>query len=115
MIAAEVSNWLRAGGHEPLEVYPYGAFRVLNRNQPPPSKQTLPGSRSRVMLLHEAGVAAPHLPMWGHDALDAAAAALVALHNANGRARPATCGHDGSAIWLPAREPAPAPAPQRPV
>src|SRR5437660_2058838 len=39
---------LRAGGHEPLEVYPYGAFRVLNRNQPPPSKQTLPGSRSRV-------------------------------------------------------------------
>ncbi|MFN2606860.1 MAG: DUF429 domain-containing protein [Acidimicrobiales bacterium] len=93
---------LRAAGHEPLEVYPHGAFRVLGGGLRPPSKQTVAGIEARVRALEAAGVRCPALGMWGHDGLDAAVAALVALHHLRGRAVPASCGHDGSAIWLPA-------------
>lgn len=41
-------------------------------------------------------------PPPSHDVLDALAAALVALDRSRGRASRASCGHDGSAIWLPA-------------
>jgi len=92
---------LRAAGHEPVEVYPHAVFCALGGRRPPP-KQQLAGAEARIRLLESAGLTATSLPMWSHDALDAAAAALVALHHANGVARPATCGHDGSAIWLPA-------------
>jgi len=92
---------LRAGGHDPFEVYPHGVFRVLNHGGRPPSKRTTEGREERIRLLEAAGVDAAWADMAGHDLVDATAAALVALHRAQGRARPATCGHDGSAIWLP--------------
>lgn len=92
---------LRAAGHDPVEVYPHAAFRVLGGGRRPPPKQTRTGAERRVRLLEEAGVRAARLPGGSHDAIDAAAAALVGLHRARGTARSATCGHDGSAIWLP--------------
>lgn len=92
---------LRAEGHQPLEAFPHAAFRVLNLRRRPPSKRTLAGLEARVALLRGAGLTALGLDAWDHDALDAAAAALVALRHTQGRAVAATCGHDGSAIWLP--------------
>ncbi len=41
--------------------------------------------------------------MWSHDSLDALMAALIARDRTEGRAEMVTCGHDESAIWLPAR------------
>jgi predicted nuclease with RNAse H fold len=41
------------------------------------------------------------LEMWSHDGLDALLAALTAARCAEGVAVEVTCGHDGSAIWLP--------------
>jgi predicted nuclease with RNAse H fold len=94
---------LRAGGHEPLEVFPYAVFRLLHdgatRLAP---KRSAAGGAARRRILDEAGVRLGPAGLAGHDAVDAAAAALVALHHARRTARPATCGHDGSAIWLPA-------------
>jgi predicted nuclease with RNAse H fold len=95
---------LRTAGHSPLEVYPFGAFRTLAANRPLPKKQTPAGRHARAALLEAAGVAMPDTS--SHDCLDAAAAALVALHHLGGRATRATCGHDGTAIWLPAALPA---------
>lgn len=92
---------LRDAGHRPLEVFPHATFRVLGGGRRPPKKQTVEGVRARAGLLRAAGVSAPAMDSWGHDALDAAAAALVAVHHAHGTARSVTCGHDGSAIWLP--------------
>lgn len=100
-VGIDLFGALRAAGHQPVEVYPHAVFCVLGGRRPPP-KQQLAGAQARITLLESAGVTATWLPMWSHDALDAAAAALVALHHAQGLARPATCGHDGSAIWLPA-------------
>ncbi len=101
---------LRARGHEPLEVFPHGVFRVLNQGVRPPTKRTREGLGARVRLLRAAAVSAPWPDLATHDALDATAAALVALRHAQGggpdrpvpAAMAATCGHDGSAIWLPA-------------
>ena len=93
---------LRKAGHQPLEVFPHATFRVLAGGRRPPKKQTVEGVRARTRLLRAAGVAAPAMASWTHDVLDAAAAALVALHHTRGTARAVTCGHDGSAIWLPA-------------
>lgn len=93
---------LRAVGHEPVEVYPHASFRVLAGGRRPPAKRTAEGRRVRAGLLRAAGVAGPGVESWRHDALDAASAALVALHRTRGTARGVTCGHDGSAIWLPA-------------
>lgn len=92
---------LRAAGQQPVEVYPHGVFRVLNHGRRPPAKRSPEGRQVRVGLLRAAGVSASWPDPVGHDVLDAAAAALVALDQAQGRATPATCGHDGSAIWLP--------------
>ena len=92
---------LRDAGHHPLEVFPHATFRVLADGRRPPKKQTVDGARARATLLQAAGVSAPAMASWGHDALDAASAALVALQHTGGTARPVTCGHDGSAIWLP--------------
>ncbi|HEX2192940.1 MAG TPA: DUF429 domain-containing protein, partial [Acidimicrobiales bacterium] len=100
-VGVDLFTALRAAGHEPLEVYPHATFRVLSGSRPP-SKRTVEGVRARVQLLRAAGVSCPAVGSWGHDALDAASAALVALHHRRGTARPVTCGHDGSAIWLPA-------------
>ena len=105
---------LRAAGRDPIEVYPYAAFRVLNRGRPLASKRTVAGRSERRELLHDAGVGGVGLLGAGHDALDAAAAALTALHRRRGVAEPATCGHDGTAIWLPAQPAARPPEPPEP-
>ncbi len=101
-VGIDVFAALGANGHRPVEVFPYAAFRILAGDRSLPPKQTADGARRRVELLEEAGLSGAALEMWSHDALDAAAAALVALHCAWGTARAVTCGHDGSAIWLPA-------------
>ena len=112
---------LRAAGHSPLEVYPHAVFRVLAGRRPP-AKTTAGGRGARVHLLAEAGVHGTGPPegqaLPSHHALDAAAAALVARAAARGRARAASCGHDGSAIWLPPAppdEPGRVPSPGRGV
>jgi predicted nuclease with RNAse H fold len=93
---------LRADGHHPLEVFPYAAFRVLAGGERLAPKRTAAGAWSRIALLEQAGLSKPPLQGLSHDLLDAAVAALVALHRERRTARPVTCGHDGSAIWLPA-------------
>ncbi|HEX2273847.1 MAG TPA: DUF429 domain-containing protein [Acidimicrobiales bacterium] len=100
-VGIELFAALRAEGHEPVEVYPHAAFRVLAGGRRLPPKHTRAGAGARVELLERAGLSGAWLKMWSHDALDAGAAALVALERAQGTARPVTCGHDGSAIWLP--------------
>lgn len=90
-------------GHTvPIEVYPNSIFRRLARQTPLPPKSGQAGVRVRVALLQEAGITAPHLEMWSHDSLDAAAAALVALARGRDEAERVSCDHDGSAMWLPA-------------
>ena len=89
------------GELQPVETFPHAVFGVLAAGRRLAPKQTLAGARARIELLEQAGLSAPSLEMWSHDALDAAAAALVALHRALGTAAEVTCGHDGSAIWLP--------------
>ncbi|MFO0888763.1 MAG: DUF429 domain-containing protein [Isosphaeraceae bacterium] len=83
-----------------IETYPHGVFRRL-AGGPIPRKQTAEGRAARIRLLGAAGIDEPSLRPWRHDALDAAAAALVTHDRHLGRAVPATCGHDASAIWLP--------------
>jgi len=94
---------LREAGHEPLEVYPAGVFRVL-AGKVPPKKGTHAGSLARIALL-EPHVELPEgIEMWTHDGLDALAAALVARWSLDGRARHVgheASGCDSSAIWLP--------------
>jgi predicted nuclease with RNAse H fold len=109
-----VPGWMRVGfsmwdalvtaGHEPVEVYPAGVFRVL-AGHVPPKKTTPAGRRARVDLLASTIDLPVGIDHWSHDGLDALAAALTAHQRATGRAR--ACGHDdpacdGSAIWLPA-------------
>jgi predicted nuclease with RNAse H fold len=93
---------LRAAGKDPIEVYPHSAFRVLVAPAPLPKKQTVPGIRARVAALQKLGVVEPNLETWSHDGLDALVGAVVARDHDDGAARAATCGHDRSAIWLPA-------------
>lgn len=91
---------LLATGHRPIEVYPYAGFRVLAARKLLP-KTTVAGLRQRVTLLQNEELTTEHMELWSHDAVDAALGALVALQAHEGSARPVTCGHDESAIWLP--------------
>jgi len=95
-----VFDALRSAGHDPVEAYPYGGFRLLAGGRLP-KKTTAEGRSARAALLHSAGVEVDGLEK-SHDFLDAALVALVAHHRSLGTARVATCGHDGSGIWLPA-------------
>jgi hypothetical protein len=100
---------LRAAGHEPIEVYPAGVFRVL-AGRVPPRKTTHAGVHVRIELLAPRLTLPPMIEVWSHDGIDALGAALTAHEKGAGTAREvghdaATC--DGSAIWLPA---APAPS-----
>jgi predicted nuclease with RNAse H fold len=90
-----------AGVAEALETFPHAVFRTLAGSRIPP-KTKRAGIDARVALLRAAGLREASLSMWDHDGLDAAAAAVVALQHSAGAAEPVTCGHDGSAIWLPA-------------
>ena len=91
---------LRANGHDPVEAYPYGGFRLLAGGRLP-KKTSAEGRAIRARLLRAAGVAVDGLEA-SHDFLDAALVALVARQRSLGTARVATCGHDQSGIWLPA-------------
>ena len=112
--AAPVASWmetgfalfgaLRAAGGDPIEVYPAGAFWLLAGRRWPPPKTTAEGRRARAGLLTAAGARAASMESWPHHALDAVMAALVARDRAGGLAVAAGCGHDGSAIWMPALE-----------
>ena len=103
-------TWMAAGiglfaalqreGHDPVEAYPYGGFRLL-AGGPLPKKTTPDGRAARAALLRSAGVEVDGLER-SHDFLDAALVALVARQRSLGLARVATCGHDQSGIWLPA-------------
>jgi predicted nuclease with RNAse H fold len=93
---------LRADDFEPIEVFPYAAYRELVRPNRLPRKQTVAGVQARVSALRKLGIDEPNLPLWSHDDLDALVGAVVARDHARKTARAATCGHDGSAIWLPA-------------
>ncbi|HEX4978493.1 MAG TPA: DUF429 domain-containing protein [Acidimicrobiales bacterium] len=107
--AAPFAAWMQTGfelhrrardaGLESVEVYPHAAFQTLAGGRRLPTKTSPAGVRARVDVLSAAGVDGPRfLEMWSHDALDAAVAALVAIDS---DAIPVSCGHDGSAIWLP--------------
>jgi predicted nuclease with RNAse H fold len=96
----------RAAGLEPIEVYPHATFHRLAGKLA--AKSTLTGRLARADALRRVGVRGPALSLWGHDGLDAASAALVALLAHRGEAHPIVCAHDrgggdGSAIWLPDR------------
>jgi len=91
---------LRAAGHDPVEAYPYGGFRLLAGGRLP-KKTRVEGRSARAALLRAAGIEIDGLER-SHDFLDAALVALVARHRSLGTARVATCGHDQSGIWLPA-------------
>lgn len=106
-----VPPWMEAGfrvfeafgsaGVEVIEVYPHAAFRVLYGSRLP-RKTTRQGVSLRVDALASRGISGNTLPMWSHDGLDALVAAVVARDYANEDAVRVTCGHDDSAIWLPA-------------
>lgn len=105
--APDVAGWIAVGlavfaaladaGVAAVETYPHAVFRSLAGGARVPAKSSPAGLRRRVELLRAAGVDEPTLPLWGHDGLDACAAALVA---ASSDPQVVTCGHDGSSIWL---------------
>jgi predicted nuclease with RNAse H fold len=97
---------LGARSVEAIEVYPHGAYRELVKPDRLPKKTTVAGVLARVAALRGAGIEEVHLDMWSHDGLDALVAAVVARDRLAGTARRASCGHDESAIWLPAALPA---------
>ena len=95
---------LRDAGQDPIEVFPDAGFRRLaGQLKPLPKKGTRAGTLERVRLLGLTGVSAPGIAMWGPDWMDAALSAQLARMSASGDAVAATCGHDGTAIWIPAR------------
>jgi predicted nuclease with RNAse H fold len=93
----------RAGVPAVVEVYPVAGYRALARDRRLAKKQTEQGRRQRAELLGRAGVTGAALRARSHDELDALLAAVVARDHARGRATAVSCGHDGSAIWLPAQ------------
>jgi len=97
-----LADALIAAGHDVLETYPHGVFRRLAGTRRPalPKKTTVDGLRARVSLLSEAGVDGI-TALWSHDAVDAAACAIVARDQVHGRAEAVTCGHDRSVMHLP--------------
>lgn len=109
--AGDIAPWIRVGlslfaafadvGVEAVETFPHAVFRTLNGGARVAAKSKPEGLAERAALLRAAGIDEPTLPLWGHDGLDAAAAALVAV---DPEARAVTCGHDGSAIWIPSAQ-----------
>lgn len=94
-----VWRFLRDAVAEVVETFPAAAFHRLNGGRWPPRKSTAEGRRARLDLLRH------HLDLpgdaggWGHDHIDAAAAALVAAVGSPVEHR---CPHpDGSSLWLP--------------
>ena len=101
-VAQAIHNRVQAAGFRALETYPHAVYATLLGSRPP-KKTSRAGLQERVRLLRAAGVDDPSLDSWSHDGLDAAAAALVALHAYRGMADAVTSPRDGTAIWLPGR------------
>jgi predicted nuclease with RNAse H fold len=95
-----------AGAPVVIEVYPFAGFRALAGGRRLAKKQSTAGRLERADLLAGVGVSGAALSSRSHDELDALVAAVVARDRARGEAAGVTCGHDGSAIWLPATQPA---------
>lgn len=100
-VGFDVFELVKSCGTQAIEVFPHAGFRILNGGRIA-SKQTAEGLRLRAELLQEAGLKTDAPEMWSHDSLDAALAALIAHQAAEGTAVRVGCGHDESAIWLPA-------------
>lgn len=96
----EIYRALETSGAQVVETYPHGVFRTMAGGFLA-SKLTALGLAQRIELLAATGIEVPHLHMWGHDGIDALAAAHLALAVSTGTATAITCGHDDSAIWLP--------------
>jgi predicted nuclease with RNAse H fold len=103
-VAQTLHEQVTASGRLALETYPHAVFSTLLGHRPP-KKTTAAGITERVRLLNDAGLVEPTLAMWSHDGLDAAAAALVALHCYRGIATEIRSERDGTAIWLPFVQP----------
>jgi Protein of unknown function (DUF429) len=99
-VAQTLHERVTASGRQALETYPHGVFSTLLGRRPP-KKTTAAGITERVQLLNAAGLVEPTLAMWSHDGLDAAAAALVALHCYREIATEIRSERDGTSIWLP--------------
>lgn len=98
-VGFEVFAGARETGARVVEVFPHAGFRTL-AGAKVPSKLTAAGLLARAELLRRAGVSVDGLDM-SHDSLDACLAALIARQVGTGVADRVSCGHDGSAIWLP--------------
>jgi|SRR5215204_3583734 len=96
----------RTEGATALEVYPFAGFRELAAGRRLASKQSVAGRGQRRELLRRAGVTDSARAGRSHHDVDAILAAVVARDHARVEARRVTCGHDGSAIWLPKPLPA---------
>lgn len=107
-----VAGWMRVGialfevlrraGQSPIEVFPDSAFRRLAGQLGPLQKKgTRAGSAERWALLARAGMKGAGSALWSTHGIDAAMASVLARMFVMGQAVPATCGHDGSAIWIP--------------
>ncbi len=101
-VAEELHRRVIQSQRRALETYPYAVFTTLLGRRPP-KKTTAAGITDRVRLLNEAGLHEPTLPMWSHDGLDAAAAAIAALQAFLGTADEIRSDRDGTSIWLPQR------------
>jgi predicted nuclease with RNAse H fold len=94
----DVWDGLRSIGVEAVETFPAAVFHLLNGGRWPPPKTTPAGRERRLALLQSRLVLPGAASGWGHDLIDATAAALVA---ACGRPQPHSCPDpDGSALWL---------------
>lgn len=104
-----VPPWMQVGfdvwtavGPGALEVFPFGAFTALLGRRPA-NKLTVTGRRQRLSVLAGELVLPDTAAAWGHDAIDAAVAAVVAAHHVDGRAVRVACGCEGgSVMWQPA-------------
>ncbi len=105
-VGFRVFQRLRTAGHQPLEVYPSGAFRVLALARLP-KKSTVAGRHARLEVLQRDIELSDVAKIWGHDTIDAAVAALVAAWSVTEgpvvAARHDQPGCDDSAIWIPVR------------
>lgn len=99
-VAESVHQRTENAGFRALETYPYAIFTTLLGSRPP-KKTSAAGAQERVRLLHASGIRGPNLATRSHDELDAAAAALVALHAYHGTAEAITSPLDHTSIWLP--------------
>jgi predicted nuclease with RNAse H fold len=102
--AATVHGLCAASGLAALETYPHAVYRTLLGRRPA-KKSTGVGISERAEALRVVGLDEPALRMWSHDALDAAAAAIVASDYLAGDAVPITCHLDDTTIWLPRSAP----------